>query len=475
MELDRKVDIFDAETGELIESSVLNWRDDLPDKLPPIIDKEDAEEIAGGSSATLYFIDPKSIRFHEMAPTSHPCWVVWNSTEKTIDGYKYNHITITAVDATNGDILGYGTPPPYEGFTSEGPYDDDPCTPAWPLYCANVKAWFENMGYPAQGIEYPNKTQIRAQIQSNDVAVFYEAGHGNYYSFLHGCAPEPVEERLTNYHDIQSWIANYPKMPFTFLYSCDIMASTGPNTLEYEFRKGANTETAVVGGYHLSSTPCNESCGGYLDFFWQGEFLKNMSEGGTVQEAFEWANDKWSTCDGCFKFTGDPNLKLVPKVTRESGYGGLIGNVSFPSRGNPPNSRWIESLDVRFFQSGNEMSWSPVSATTSSYGYFTVLGVPSGTYDIGIKNWTCLSELETGVVLPGGGGAYVDFGATREGDANNDDWVTAADRSLLYAAWGSHEGDPNWNPHCDFDRDGWITGTDRSLMYANWGQHGDLA
>jgi hypothetical protein len=153
----------------------------------------------------------------------------------------------------------------------------------------------------------------------------------------------------------------------------------------------------------------------------------------------------------------------------------LEGLVSFQGRGTPPNDRWIEPFNVTLFEPGNlsNVLWTGV-ATTNNTGVFTIDNIPAGTYDIGIKNWTCLSELETGVVLSGGEITEVDFGTTREGDANNDDWVTGADRALLYAAWGSHEGDPNWNPHCDFNRDGYVTMADLSLMLPNWNQHGDL-
>jgi len=399
VELDRKVDIFDAETEELIESSVLNWRDDLPDHLPPIITKEEAEGIAGGSSATLYFIDPESIRFYEMTPTSHPCWVVWNSTEKTIDGYTYNRIIITAVDATNGEILGYGTPPPYEGFTSEGPFDDDPCTPMWPLYCANVKAWFENMGYPTLSIQYPNETQIRAQIQSNDIAVFYEAGHGNSFSFLHGCAPEPIDGRITNADDVQSWIADYPKMPFTLLYSCEAMANTGPGYFEYEFRKGVDTGTAVVGGYYLGDEPCLGTCGGYLDFFWQGELLNKLNQSWTVEEAFNWANDKWSACDGCFKFAGDPNLKLVPKVYRYPVVGHITGEV------RDVNSNLLSNVEVSLYEYGNGLYGSDVASPdycieVNQTGQYWLLGTKADFYEIDTTDMLTIPPLHIDLTTP---------------------------------------------------------------------------
>jgi len=59
VELDRKVYMFDAETGELIESNVLNWREDSLEHMTPVITKEQAEGIAGEESITLHLADSK--------------------------------------------------------------------------------------------------------------------------------------------------------------------------------------------------------------------------------------------------------------------------------------------------------------------------------------------------------------------------------------------------------------------------------
>jgi hypothetical protein len=152
----------------------------------------------------------------------------------------------------------------------------------------------------------------------------------------------------------------------------------------------------------------------------------------------------------------------------------LEGHVTFVARGSN-NTKWIEDFVVHFFQNGNETGWSPINTTTNNTGVFNITGLTPGTYDIGIKNWTCLSELVTNVTLTGNNTTVVDFGTTREGDANNDDWVTGADRSILYTGLGSSQGGPSWNPNADFDRDGWLTGADRSVMYMVWSQSGDLA
>ncbi|PIQ06502.1 MAG: hypothetical protein COW72_01900 [Candidatus Nealsonbacteria bacterium CG18_big_fil_WC_8_21_14_2_50_37_10] len=59
----------------------------------------------------------------------------------------------------------------------------------------------------------------------------------------------------------------------------------------------------------------------------------------------------------------------------------LIGHVSFPGRGPAPNAKWIETLEVRFFDNATklEMYWSPVNATTNSSGYFKITHLPAST------------------------------------------------------------------------------------------------
>jgi parallel beta-helix repeat protein len=153
----------------------------------------------------------------------------------------------------------------------------------------------------------------------------------------------------------------------------------------------------------------------------------------------------------------------------------LEGHVTFMGRGSN-NTQWIETFVVRGFEQGNLTNelWNG-TATTNNTGVFTMTGLTPGTYDIGIKNWTCLSELVTNVTLSAGVTTVVDFGTIRVGDADNNDIITGADRSLLYSGWGSQAPNPGYNAHADFNRDGWLTGADRSFMYTYWGQHGDLS
>jgi hypothetical protein len=153
----------------------------------------------------------------------------------------------------------------------------------------------------------------------------------------------------------------------------------------------------------------------------------------------------------------------------------LEGHVNFSGRGTAPNSTWAEPFNVTLFEAGNlsHVIWTG-NATTNNTGVFTISGLTAGTYDIGIKNWTCLSVLNTSVTLTAGNTTVVDFGTILEGDANNDDYVNILDASSLVPCYGSSTGGPGWNEHCDFNRDGNINILDASALASNYGKHGDL-
>lgn len=50
------------------------------------------------------------------------------------------------------------------------------------------------------------------------------------------------------------------------------------------------------------------------------------------------------------------------------------------------------------------------------------------------------------------------------GDLNGDGVVNEADEAIFLAAYGSCDGDPNFNPDADFDEDGCITINDYRIF-----------
>lgn len=42
------------------------------------------------------------------------------------------------------------------------------------------------------------------------------------------------------------------------------------------------------------------------------------------------------------------------------------------------------------------------------------------------------------------------------------------DKDILGAAWGSHAGDPNWNPDADLNEDGEVALVDLAMLGQSW-------
>jgi hypothetical protein len=105
--------------------------------------------------------------------------------------------------------------------------------------------------------------------------------------------------------------------------------------------------------------------------------------------------------------------------------------------------------------------------TTDATGYFTVTAPASDTYDWRVKNPQTLAN--SGSAALTAGTTTVEMGALREGDANNDNCVAAADMTLVSAAFGSTVGAPNYNPNADFNGDNAVTAGDFTLLRANFG------
>lgn len=316
--------MFDAKSGAKTEE-VKKWRQGLPDKLPQVISRAEAEAqvTAAGivQSSRLMYISPNSEIFHFDPVPSNPCWVVTTKSDE--------QMTITVIDAVTGKPLGKGTPPPYEGLSIHGPNWEgcDNAAPLWYDHAENARAWFETMGYSTQRIGSATSGQISGHIQSDSTVMFYELDHGGATSFHSRCEDD------TTAVEVETWITNYSSMPFAFIGSCGGMTSTGEDTFATEFRKGLPDDTVVVGYNGMSDTVCEIDCWGEA-IAWQEELFSRMNSGETVGQAYAHANAAHPNCtdDGrtCMLVAGDTNLKFagsgVPEVKRS--YGGAIYNAA---------------------------------------------------------------------------------------------------------------------------------------------------
>jgi hypothetical protein len=294
-----------------------HWREELSPFLPKSnIAKEQAESMVKGRVrfSQLFIISPESDIFFPIKPTpKNPCWVVANIDES-------RGILLTVIDAVEGRILGYGIPPPsYTGFSLSGPMYENPCREAWYDHYLNVpygaKYWFDIMGYSTEAVKWPTEEKIKSHIQSIATAMFYELAHGCPWGFASGCNGNFYE--ITYASEVDDWISNFTKLPFTFLGSCDGMCDVNEGTLSYAFRMGSEKDSATVGYCGMFEENCSTCWVSYSEL-WQRGLFEYMSQGYTVKEAFDEANAHYSACfeNQCMRFAGDPNFAVVPVVSR---------------------------------------------------------------------------------------------------------------------------------------------------------------
>lgn len=114
-----------------------------------------------------------------------------------------------------------------------------------------------------------------------------------------------------------------------------------------------------------------------------------------------------------------------------------------------------------------------VIVLNDALGAYTVgTNVAAGTYDIAYKRSHWLRKVVPGVVIPSSGSVTANVSLVN-GDVDGDNEITLADYGLLSTAFGSVNGDPNWNPNADLDGDGEVTLADYSTLANNFGQAGD--
>jgi len=193
--------VFDENTKKLIEKDV-HWRDDLPEHLPPIISREEAESMVEGEIqySKLYYISPESVVFPIEPTPKNPCWIVRILGD---EGYIEDVIVI---DAVEGKIVGHGVPPPSGGYVLSGPMYT--CSGYYEDYYYNARNSFNDMGYPAETKIWPSKAEVKSHIQNNETALFYEIAHScGLFSrgFQNTCY------QCTTASEVADWIEDYDK------------------------------------------------------------------------------------------------------------------------------------------------------------------------------------------------------------------------------------------------------------------------
>ncbi|MBL7758113.1 MAG: hypothetical protein JNL59_11995, partial [Chitinophagaceae bacterium] len=151
----------------------------------------------------------------------------------------------------------------------------------------------------------------------------------------------------------------------------------------------------------------------------------------------------------------------------------INGSVTLQGRPAAPNARWEVPLKVDLYANGN--TTTPVmsyNVTTDQSGNFSIPNVPAGTYTIAVKNSHTLKRVLSGQVLAEGANA-LNFGLLLEGDANNNNFVSATDFSILLNSFNKASTDAGFDTRADFNKDGFVSALDFSLLLNNFNQGGE--
>ena len=171
-------------------------------------------------------------------------------------------------------------------------------------------------------------------------------------------------------------------------------------------------------------------------------------------------------------YGGSSVLDSLVNGTVEITYTATInGAVLLQGRPTPPNARWSVPLTVTLTIPGNSTPAYTFTPTTDTSGNFSVTGILPGTYDVRVKHSHTLRNLKTVSLIAGTN--TVNFGTLLEGDANNDNYVTLLDFSVLAASYAKCEGTTGYDARADFNLDTCITLLDFSLLATNYSKGGD--
>lgn len=148
----------------------------------------------------------------------------------------------------------------------------------------------------------------------------------------------------------------------------------------------------------------------------------------------------------------------------------FVGSVEFEGRPNKPHARWSMPLEVSLTTPGQDAPTYSFTPLTDEYGTFTITNeIAAGSYEVRVKHAHTLQVMQ---VESFPANDTINFGTLPEGDANQDNFVTILDFSLLAGSFGKCDGTAGFDGRADFNEDGCVTILDFSLFANNFGQGG---
>jgi hypothetical protein len=150
----------------------------------------------------------------------------------------------------------------------------------------------------------------------------------------------------------------------------------------------------------------------------------------------------------------------------------ITGTVVLQGRPAAPNAQWSVPVKVELYTTGNPTPIETYTTTTDNNGQFIITGVPTGTFNIRVKNSHTLARVLTDqvLVLPNN---TINFGTLLEGDANDDNSVDLLDFSILLATYNKFLGNAGYDLRADFNLDDAVDLLDFSLLLPNYNLNGE--
>lgn len=154
----------------------------------------------------------------------------------------------------------------------------------------------------------------------------------------------------------------------------------------------------------------------------------------------------------------DPNAVIDGNVT-----------ISYTLQGRTDHTT---DLTVNVYEQGSITPVYQFTPTGSAIGEAIITNLAPGTYNIAVKSANYLQIVGTVNVVSGPN--ILSVGNLKAGDANNDNFVTLEDFSILSATFNKQSSDVGYDGRADFNGDGFVTLEDFSLLGANFNTAGDI-
>ena len=162
----------------------------------------------------------------------------------------------------------------------------------------------------------------------------------------------------------------------------------------------------------------------------------------------------------------------TPTITPQPTGVSASGNLLLQGRPTAPHAAWITGVEFTLAQTGSSQPATIINTTTDQYGSYSLTDLPAGTYSISVKAENTLRAALPATTLQSGQNQLPDI-QLKSGDANDDNFVSAIDFSILASSFGDCLGGISYNESADFNNDQCVTAVDFSLLSANYGQQGD--